>query len=164
MKNFFKVAFFLDILVILGSFFVDSPYFLLNTQIAFIASLLVVLGSFWGYKNLVRKKAAHFAERDAIDIIEDPHELYEEESQKSAKELFEEEKARLKAKRANVKNFIKSAPGFFSPYRLFGYLFLVLAVLVLIRKGYFEAGSFLVGLAIVPTAALLYAVLPIENR
>ena len=167
MKGFFKVAFVVDVVVILSSFFVDSSYYLLNTQLAFIASLLVVLGSFWGYSKMVRKKARNFTGRDAIDNIEDPHELYEELLQsdgKSAKEIFEEERAKIKANRANMKNFIKSAPAFLSPSRLFGYLFLVLSVMVLIRKGYFEAGSFLIGLAIVPLSALLYAVLPIENR
>ncbi len=163
MRGFFKVAFVVDVVVVGLSFFVEAPYFLLNTQVAFISSLLVVLGSFWGYKRMVQKRAKKFSGRDVIEVLEDRYELYEE-SNKSAKEIFEEERAKIKASRANIKNFIKSAPGFFSPWRLLGYLFLVVAVLVLIRKGYFEAGSFLVGLAIVPLSALLYALLPIENR
>jgi len=160
-RGFFKVAFVVDLFVIASSFFVDSPYFLLNTQVAFISSLLVVGGSFLGYRKLVQKRAPHFQGPDVIDEMDDPFELYEDEG-KSAKEIFEEEKAKLK--KANLKNFFASAPGFLSPYRLFGYLFLVVAVLVLIRKGYFEAGSFLIGLGIVPLSALLYTILPVENR
>ncbi len=163
MRGFFKVAFVVDVVVVGLSFFTEAPYFLLNTQVAFISSLLVVLGSFWGYKRMVQKRAKKFSGRDVIEVLEDRYELYEE-SNKSAKEIFEEERAKIKVSRANIKNFIKSAPGFFSPWRLLGYLFLVVAVLVLIRKGYFEAGSFLIGLAIVPLSALLYALLPIENR
>jgi len=159
-KRFFQIAFFLDLLYIGYSFFA-SPYFLLNSQLAFIASLLIVLGSFHGYKKVVQKRAASRPYRDAIETIEDRFGLYEEEGseveQKDAKEIFEEERAKIKASRAGLRHFVQSAGGFFSPYRLGGYFVLILSVLVLVRRGLFEPWSFLAGLAIVPLAALVMA-------
>lgn len=159
-KRFFFIAFVVDSIVILYSFFA-SRYFLLNSQLAFIASLLIVLGSFYGYARMVKKRA-HMRGRDIIDEIEDRFELYEEppKSNVSAKEIFEEEKAKIKAKRVGIKNFLKSSNAFFSPFRLFGYLVLVVAILFLVRHRLFEAGSFLVGLAVVPASAMLLALLP----
>jgi len=159
-KRFFRIVIFIDLLFIIYSFFA-SRYFLLNSQLAFIASLLIVLGSFWGYKRVVQKRS-HITGRDSIDEIEDRFELYEETelSRKSPREILEEEKAKIKSKRAALKHFVMGAGGFFSPFRLGGYAVLVLSVLVLIRKGLFEPASFLAGLAIVPIAALVMALLP----
>ncbi len=160
LKRFFFIAFIVDSIVIAYSFFA-SRYFLLNTQLAFIASLLIVLGSFYGYARMVTKRA-HITGRDIIDEIEDRFELYEEpqRSGASAKEIFEEEKAKIKSKRVSLKNFLKSSNAFFSPFRLFGYVVLVVAIFFLVRHGWFEAGSFLVGLAIVPVSALVLTILP----
>ncbi|BCD67923.1 hypothetical protein [Nitratiruptor sp. YY09-18] len=157
MKNFFFVAFFLDILLIIYAFF-SSPYFLLNSQLGFIAALLVIMGSFYGYKRFIQARQ-NSQKTDIIDTIEDRFDLYSEETheERSAKELFEEERAKSKAKGAGLKHFLSTAPGFFSPYRLFGYLFLVVAVLVLIRKNLFEPWSFLAGLSVVPVSVILFA-------
>ncbi|BCD62037.1 hypothetical protein NitYY0826_C0905 [Nitratiruptor sp. YY08-26] len=160
MNNFFIIAFFLDTLVIIFSFF-SSKYFLLNSQLAFIASLLIVLGSYEGYKNVVQKKSS-LHNRDIIDDIEDRFDLYsedEEGGEKSAKEIFEEEKAKLKSKRAALSNFFKTSGAFFSPLRLAGYAFLTIVILVLIRKDLFDIAGFLIGLAVVPLSAALFTLL-----
>ncbi len=159
MKGFFYIVILLDSLIILSSLFVSSPYYLLNTQLAFISSLLVVLGSFYGYKKVVQSKAGGEVHKDAIDNIEDRFDLYDEENTDDAKELFE--RMRQKSKRnGGIKNFFTTARGFFSPYRLFGYGFLVVSVLILAKNGYLEIGSFLLGLTIVPVGAMLYALWP----
>ena len=159
MKRFFQIAFVLDLIILAISYFA-TPYFVLNTQLAFIASLLIVFGSFYGYKKVVQKKMQHVT-RDAIDEIEDRFELYDEsEPIEDAKALFEEEKRKVKGFGKGLKNFARTSSGFFSPYRLLGYAFMVIAVLVLIKRGVFEPWSFLIGLSIVPASALVYSLLP----
>ena len=155
MRKIFAIAFFIDIVLIFFAIYLGK-YALLNSQLAFIASLLIILGSFQGYKKVVQKKS-HLG-RDIIDEIEDRFELYNEEENRhlSAKELFEEEKKKVKSQKA-MKNFILGLGGFFSMYRLLGYLFLVIAVMMLIRRSMFEPLSFLLGLAILPVSAMLYA-------
>jgi hypothetical protein len=162
-RTFFQIAAFVDFVLVLAFF--NDPLRLLNSQIAFIASLFVVLGSYFGYARMVKKGSPLLQERDAIEKIEDPYDLYTENepSDKSAKEIFEEE--RLKVKRSgNLKAFVTTYKGFFSPFRLFGYLFLIISVLVLIRKGVFDPWSYLIGLGVVPVAALIFAVWPSEKR
>ncbi len=155
MRKIFAIAFFVDIVLIFWSISFDR-YALINSQLAFIASLLIILGSFQGYKKVVQKKS-HLG-RDIIDGIEDRFELYNEEENRhlSAKELFEEEKKKVKSQKA-MKNFVLGLGGFFSMYRLFGYLFLVVVVLMLIRKAIFDPVSFLLGLAVLPLSAMFYA-------
>ena len=155
MKKIFSIAFFVDIALILFSVS-QGKYALLNSQLAFIASLFITLGSFYGYKGVVQKKS-HLG-RDIIEEIEDRFELYSQEKsqQLNAKELFEEERAKIKKQKA-LKNFMLGVGGFFSIYRLLGYLFLVVAILMLIRRAVFEPISFLLGLAVLPVSAMIYA-------
>ena len=159
MRRYFQIAAILDLLLIF--LFFNDPKVLLNTQIAFISSLLVVLGSYYGYSRLV-KKSAPLEDRDYIDRLEDRFDL-EGDEVSDAKELFEQEKQRIKQS-GNFKAFKQTYRGFFSPFRLVGYLFMVVAVLVLIRKGWFDTFGFLVGLAIVPASALVVALLPEDNH
>ncbi len=158
MRNFFSIAFLLDLILVIASLSA-SRYFLLNTQLAFIASLLIVMSSFYGYKRVVEQKAG-LGGRDIVDEIEDRFDLYSEDPSnegKSAKEIFEEEKAKIK--KMGLRNFFKTSSGFFSPLRLLGYAFLTIVVMVLVRKGMFEVGAFLIGLAIVPLSAALAALI-----
>jgi hypothetical protein len=156
-RRYFQIAAILDLILVFLLF--GDPKTLLNSQIAFISSLFVVLGSYWGYAGLVRRGELGFGYRDAIERIEDPHGFDDEVAAQDAKALFEEEKRRVK-KSGNLKAFLSTYRGFFSPFRLIGYLFLVVAVLVLVRKGLFDPVGFLVGLAVVPAAALVTALLP----
>ena len=164
MRNFFFVALLLDALLIALSLFF-SPLFLLNTQLAFIASLLIVMGSFWGYRRVVQKRAA-VADRDAIDEIQDRFDLYDEEDRQSlsAKELFEQERAKSKKRGLGLADFVRTSSGFFSPFRLMGYLFLTIVVMVLVRKGLFEMGAFLLGLGVVPLSAMLFALMHSKDQ
>ncbi|BAF69837.1 hypothetical protein [Nitratiruptor sp. SB155-2] len=165
MKQFFRIAFIVDLTVIIASFFIGNRYFLLNSQLAFISSLLVVLGSFYGYKKMIEKRVGTVT-KDIIDDIEDRFDLYDEEQEsiQDAKALFEEEKAKIKGAKKGLTNFLKTANGFFSPYRLFGYLFMVIAILVLIKHSMFDAWSFLMGLGVVPVSALIMALVPAKSR
>ena len=159
MRRYFQIAALLDLLLLFWLF--DDPKALLNSQIAFISSLLVVLGSYYGYSRLV-KRGVPLEGRDYIDRLEDRFDL-EGEEVSDAKELFEQEKKRIK-RSGNLKAFKQTYRGFLSPFRLVGYLFMVVAVLVLIRKGWFDAVGFLIGLAVVPASALIASLLPDKDH
>ncbi len=164
MRKFFLILIVLD-LVLIFYFLINKNYlYLLNTQIAMISSLIVTGGSFLGYRRLVLKRAKEqniLDDKDLIDKIDDPYNLYEEEpkeSQMDAKQIFEEEKKRLKSPKQSVKNFILTSGGFLSIYRIFGYLFLVVSVLFLIDKKMFDAIAYMTGLSLVPISALVFTV------
>ena len=163
MRAFFQIAAVIDLLLVVILF--SDPLRLLNSQIAFIASLFVVLGSYYGYSRMVKKGSPLLQKQDAIDKIEDPYDLYSEDEHegKSAKEIFEEERKRVK-KSGNLRALATTYKGFLSPFRLFGYLFLVISVLVLIKKGMFDPWGYLIGLGVVPVATLLFAIIPLKNR
>ncbi len=153
MKNFFKIVLVVEGLLIL--LFFNNPLALLNTQLAFISSLLITLGSFWGYAKVVKSKTkAVFEEEESYFYL-----FEEDEDRKDleAKDIFQQEKSKLKSPKRAILNFVKTAKGFFSPYRIGGYLFLTLVVLWLIRKGYFQVGAFLLGLGVVPLSVAILA-------
>ncbi|MRI83493.1 MAG: hypothetical protein C6I00_03655 [Nitratiruptor sp.] len=150
--------------LILVALLFTAPVPLLNSQIAFISSLLVVLGSYWGYAGLVKRGRFPFnGDRDYIQRLEDPYDVEGENHSKSAKEIFEEERRRIK-RSGNLKVLLTTYQGFFSPLRLLGYLFLVVALLALVRRGIFDPFGFLLGLGVVPAAALVLSLLYVEDR
>ncbi len=164
-RRFFGFYLILDLLLMAAVFAKGGWLWLLNAQVAFIASLLVTFSSFFAYRRMVAheatdKKVSIYEERDLLDRIEDPYELYEEAeiSAESLKEVITEEKAKLRSFRRTGEHLKKSAKGFLSPWRLGAYLILVLAFLFLNRQGVFVIWPFLAGLAVVPVGSFLAAV------
>ncbi len=157
MRLFFRALLGLDLLLLLYLSAMGDYIGILNTQVALISSLAVVGGSFYGYGTLVKKKSSDFVyERDELDKIEDPYDLYgDEDTKKDAKELFLEEKRKVSTLKNAAGNFAGSIGGFLSPFRLAGYAVLTLSVLWLMSRGDFEAVKFFIGLSLVPAAALI---------
>lgn len=164
MKKFFIILFLLDFILVLYLVLNKESIYLLNTQIALIASLFITSGSFFGYKKLVLKRLKNYEnseDRDAIDKIEDPYELYSEvknEKEIDAKELFEEEKKRIKGFKRSILNFVSTSSAFLSIYRVLGYIVLIVSVLVLMDKKIFDPIYFFIGLSIVPISALIFMI------
>lgn len=161
MKKFFIILIFLDLILILYLFLNREYLKLLNTQIALIASIFVTGGSFLGYRKLILKRAKNYEnidDRDLLEKIEDPYGLYEENSNQnlSAKELFQEEKQKIKGFKKGVFNFISTSSAFLSIYRVFGYLFLIISVLFLIDKKIFYPIHYFLGLSLVPLSAMIF--------
>lgn len=85
--------------------------------------------------------------------IEDPYELYDEESLEKTEEVEEdlsavikEEKKRLKENRQTLKKTVKSTPGIFSPWRFLPYIVLVLSFIALNNNQILDIPAFLIGL------------------
>ena len=167
--KFAKVFIFLDLCIFIYALVFQNKLWLLNSQIAFISSLLITIASFVSYKKNIQNRLSNFdyskmskgEDRDKIDEIDDPYDLYTEyeeitENELTAekiKEIINDEKA--KVKRNSVKNTIFSASGFLSIYRIFGYIILIFGFFVLNNNKIFMPIAFIIGLGIVPFGVLI---------
>jgi len=160
-KKFGKVFFFVDLLVIIFCLVSSNYLWLLNTQIAFFSTVIITIGSFLGYKRNIEKRVENSSEatllsedRDAIDEIDDPHDLYSEIKQVEEKELSVDEiktilkEEKSKVKKNSIKNTFFAASGFASIYRIVGYVSLVLGFFALNNNNLFDPYSYLAGLFI----------------
>ncbi len=166
--NFAKVFIFVDLCLIILSVTLYDLVWFLNSQVAFIGSLSVTIASFLSYKkniqnrllNLDTSKNMMTEDRDKIDEIDDPYDLYteyeeipeEELTPEKIKEIIDEEKKNVT--KNSFKNTLFSAGGFVSIYRLVGYAFLIFGFFALNNNKLFLPIPFLIGLGIVPLSVL----------
>lgn len=155
------------VLIVICAYF--GAVHVLNSQVALISSSLIILASFLGYKKRVAKKIAT-ADISAFDDVFDDNENSRIPSQ--------DEVAKLGNSRIPNENEVKNARNsripnektpkiplrlyefgsLFSPLRLLGYVLLILAFFILLKKELFEPLSFLAGIAVMPISALFSAV------
>ena len=168
-KNFALVFFILDLCLSIYALVYQSQYWLLNMQVAFFSSLIITVASFLSYKRNVQNRISTFdlskevkgEDRDKIDEIDDPYDLYteydeipeEELTPEKIKEIINDEKS--KVKKNSFKNTVFSAGGFVSIYRVIGYGALILGFFALNNNKIFLPIAFLIGLGIVPIGVLL---------
>ena len=128
----YLVAFLLIVSAIL--FLFVSYKVLINFIVAFISSSLVVLASFKNYKTVVEQRlstldsASEVEDRDTIDKIEDPYNLYEQNSSQEdvdIKEFIKTQKEEQKRSRRSIKEVTKDSSSAFKPIRLVAYAILV---------------------------------------
>jgi len=166
--NFAKVFIILDLCLVIYSLLFQDSLWLLNSQVAFISSLFITIASFLSYRRNVNGRIANLdlsktqkgEDRDKIDEIDDPFDLYteyeeipeEELTPEKIKEIIEDEKS--KVKKNSFKNTIFSAGGFLSIYRVLGYGFLVFGFFALNNNKIFIPIAFIIGLAVVPIGTL----------
>ena len=167
--KFAKVFIILDFCMILYAFIFQNSSWLLNTQVAFISSLFITIASFLSYKRNIQNRLSNLdlskqnqgEQRDKIDEIDDPYDLYTEYEQipeseltpEKIKEIIEDEKS--KVKKNSFKNTLFSAGGFLSVYRVLGYSFLIFGFFALNNNKIFIPIAFIIGLGIVPIGVLV---------
>lgn len=166
-KKFAKLFFIIDFGVVIFCVLSNNYIWLINTQVAFISSLFISLATFLSYKRNVSKRLenidydAHLSnDRDEIDKIDDPYDLYDDEKVNEKtdftaleiKEIIKEEKSRIKQN--SFKNTIYSSTSFISIYRIVGYALLVFGFFSLNNNGLLNVIPYLVGLFIVPLSML----------
>ena len=167
--KFAKVFIILDFCMILYAFIFQNSLWLLNTQVAFISSLFITIASFLSYKRNIQNRLSNLdlskqnqgEQRDKIDEIDDPYDLYTEYEQvpeseltpQKIKEIIEDEKS--KVKKNSFKNTLFSAGGFLSVYRVLGYSFLVFGFFALNNNKIFIPIAFIIGLGVVPIGVLV---------
>ncbi|MCF6206051.1 MAG: hypothetical protein L3J47_04040 [Sulfurovum sp.] len=143
--------------------FVSAAFFgmetLLNTQIGFLSAALVMLASMKSYKRMVDARVEHEIvtmdiDKDVIDKLEDPHDLYSEEVKEEPVEdvraAIKEEKARMKASKRSLFEILKDTKAALSVYRIGAYLLLVLGFLYLNRHGMLQLTAYLLSLGLPP--------------
>ena len=166
--KFAKVFFILDLCLILYSLIFQNNLWLLSSQVAFVSSLFITIASFFSYKKNIENRLSNLdltqnnegIDRDKIDEIDDPYDLYTEykeipESEltpQKIKEILNDEKS--KVKRDTLKNTFFSASGFLSIYRILGYGTLLFGFFALNNNKIFIPIAFIVGLGIVPIGVL----------
>ncbi len=137
MKRSIKIISIVELLIILSLFLSFS--FFINLQIAFLSSLFIILGSSYAYTKMVNTQVASDMveeKRDILEEIEDPHELYEEDSINYAPVEELDLKAIVKEEKKKIKTFSfnsmkKGVKGSTSLFRLVPYIFLVLGFIAL---------------------------------
>ncbi len=127
-----------------------------NVQVASLSSFLVIVGASFVYKCMVDAKVSsesYEQERDLLDEIEDPHELYEESSINNApveelnlKEIVKEEKAKIKT--FSLKSMKHGARGSVSAFRIVPYVFLILGFIALKNNEVLELKFYLPALLV----------------
>ena len=166
--SFAKIFIVLNLCLSLYASFFQNQTWLLNLQVAFFSSLFVTLASFLSYKKNIENRLSNLDEnskdlseqRDKIDEIDDPFDLYSEyeeipENELTAekiKEIINDE--RKKVKQNSFKNTIFSATGFVSIYRILGYGFLIFGFFALNNNKILIPLAFIIGLSIVPIGVL----------
>ena len=142
-----------ELIVILFYFYSFEVF--VNIQVAFLSSLFVILGSSFAYRKMVQTQveAESFEnQRDLLDDIEDPHELYEKPindtpvEELDLKAIVKEEKAKIKT--LSVKSMKHGAKGSVSLFRLVPYIFLVLGFIALKNNELLDIAIYLPSLLI----------------
>jgi len=147
--------------VILLCYFVDFTFFI-NLQVAALSSFLIILASAYTHKKMVQKAVQNGAvvdDRDMIEKIEDPFELYDDTINEAPveeldiKAIIKEEKQKQKI--LSVANLRQGMKGTFSLWRMGGYLFLVMGFIALKNNNLLEIKYYLPSLLVgIITASL----------
>ena len=149
-----------DIGIIIFCMMSGNRDWLYTTQIGFFSSSLIILASMRSYRNMVEKRVANQtvldkSDREILDKIEDPYELYDEDSTKKQEvsqeefvEIVNEEKARQKAKKRSPMEVVRDSKAFLSIYRLGAYGVLVLGFLYLDRHQYMDIPAYFFSLTL----------------
>jgi len=145
-----------------------SPTLFANVQVAFLSSLFVILGSAFAYKKMVQTQVdsgTYEEQRDLLDDIEDPHELYDKVNDEvregtlgyesindtpveelDLKAIVKEEKAKIKT--FSLKSMKHGARGSVSMFRIGPYIFLILGFIALKNNDVLDLSFYLPSLMI----------------
>ncbi len=146
-----------DLLLAAASVLLERPDWLVNTQIAFVSSALVLGASMFSYSQMIYRRLSDESivpedERDTLERIEDPHDLYlENETQvdtQMLKKAIQEEKQRMKRHRRSLYQMIGDSRASLSFVRLGAYLLLFAGFFYLSNNRLLHIPSYLLGLAL----------------
>jgi len=149
-----KLLSFVQVLIF-ATYFVSSSMYA-NIQVAFLSSFFIMLGSFYAYKKMIVSKVdtkSYEIDRDELDIIDDPHGLYDETPVNDAapeeldlREIVKEERAKIKT--FSLSTMKEGGSAGFSAYRLVPYVFLVLGFIALKNNNILEISIYLPALLV----------------
>ena len=151
------------VLIVICAYF--GAVHVLNSQVALISSSLIILASFLGYKKRVAKKIAT-ADISAFDDVNENSKIpSQDEVANLGNSRISNENEAKNSRNSRIPN--EKTPkiplrlyefgSVFSPLRLLGYVLLILAFFILLKKELFEPLSFLAGIAVMPISELFSA-------
>ena len=133
-----------------------SSEFYANLQVAFLSSFFIIVGSFYAYNKMIKSQVvskSYETDRDVLDILDDPHGLYDETPLNDApaeeldlKEIVKEEKAKIKT--FSLSAMKEGGSAGFSVYRLVPYVFLVLGFIALENNNILQISVYLPSLLV----------------
>jgi hypothetical protein len=161
------VLFIVNLLIVVISYLLGGISFVLNAEIGFLSSAMVMLASMKSYRSMVEGRldvgAIPDDERDTLDKLEDPYDLYddektEENKEKTLQEVVKEERENLKKNRRGFLETTKDSKAAFSFYRLGAYSLLVLGFFYLNNNKILEIPIYLISLFI-PTVVVVFVLI-----
>jgi len=163
MRNSINTLLIIDIGVIIFCLLSGNHIWFINSQIGFITSSLVMIASIISYRNMVKSRVdagivVAVDNRDTIEKIEDPYDLYSEnlsEDDKPMSEIVKEEKAKLKKNRRSIWQVTKDSKPALSFYRLGAYTLLILGFFYLNNTHQLDITSYLFALSIPPIIVII---------
>jgi len=163
MKNSINALLIIDIGVIIFCLLSGNRIWFINSQIGFITSSLVMIASIISYRNMVKNRldagvVISDDNRDTIEKIEDPYDLYSQdivEDDKPISEIVKEEKAKLKKNRRSIWQVTKDSKPALSFYRLGAYTLLILGFFYLNNTHQLDITSYLFALSIPPIIVII---------
>ena len=166
MKNIINALLIIDIGIMIFCLLSGNRVWLLNSQIAFVSSSLIMFASIISYRNMVRARVdmgmvVADDNRDTLDRIEDPFDLYSEDEKrstteaKSLKEVVSEERENLKKNRRSIWQTTKDSKAALSFYRLGAYAILIFGFFYLNNNKILDISSYLFALALPPVIVVI---------
>jgi len=142
----------LDIGIILVCILFGERSWLFSSQIGYWSAALVMFASMASYRRMVDQRLGQGAipyddDRDMIDKIGDPHDLYSEDTENIA-QTIQEEKAKLKANRRSIGEVAKDSKASLSPFRILSYALLVGGFFLLEHYHTLHIPSYLISLGL----------------
>jgi len=125
---------------------------MISLFVAFGTTALVLFASRISYKNYVNRESKNFEsldDRDFVDKIYDPYNLYsdEVESGMNEEDQLKENKKHIGIVK-NRKEIFRAVPVYFSIFRVFAYILLVIGFIYLKDNDILEIGYYLLGVTI----------------
>ena len=129
---------------------VISDAVMLSFEIAMLSGAMITMGSLYAYRNMIHSKVGEVEigdDKDAIDVMDDPYDLYEDERDMEIADVKEMIKAEKQLqKKAILENTVKNSSALVSVYRLIPYVFFSLGFIALQNNHTMHLLSYLVGL------------------
>ncbi|MFA6187752.1 MAG: hypothetical protein WC680_00580 [Sulfuricurvum sp.] len=120
-------------------------------EIAMLSGAMITMGSLYAYRNMIRSKVGEAEigdHKDAIDIMDDPYDLYDDERDLEIADVKEMIKAEKKLqKQAILENTVKNSSAWVSAYRLLPYAFFAIGFITLQNNQMLHLLAYLIGLA-----------------
>ena len=135
-------------LLIIGiSAYFKETIFLLNFEIAFCVSALIIYTSYQGYQKMIQTSVdndVHMEVKDPLDQIEDPYDLYDDESSEDIE--LDQKALKKRMKKNGLKKMVKTTAGHVSWKRLSSYALLVVTFIALKNNDALSISRYLIGL------------------